>query len=36
MALVGRVENLLNKHYEEVYGYTGQKRAFTVGLDVAW
>ncbi|MCS7312032.1 MAG: TonB-dependent receptor [Acidobacteria bacterium] len=36
VALIGRVENLLNTDYEEVYGYTGQKRAVYAGLDMTW
>jgi vitamin B12 transporter len=36
VALVGRVENVFNTHYEEVYGYTGQKRAVYAGLDMTW
>ena len=36
VALVGRVENVFNTHYEEVYGYTGQKRAVYTGLDMTW
>lgn len=36
VALVGRVVNLLDTHYEEVYGYTGQKRAVYAGLDMTW
>ncbi len=31
-----RLENLLNKHYEEVFGYTAKKRSILLGVDVSW
>lgn len=31
-----RMENLLNKKYEEVYGYTARKRTILLGLEIGW
>lgn len=33
LALFGRIENLTNKHYEEVFGYGTRGRAFYMGLE---
>lgn len=33
IALFGRIENLTNKHYEEVFGYGTRGRAFFVGVE---
>ncbi|MDI9638425.1 TonB-dependent receptor [Kamptonema cortianum] len=33
LALFGRVENLTNTHYEEVFGYGARGRAFYLGLE---
>ncbi|MBS0272242.1 MAG: TonB-dependent receptor [Proteobacteria bacterium] len=33
IALFGRIENLTNKHYEEVFGYGTRGRAFFIGVE---
>lgn len=33
VALFGRLENLTNKHYEEVFGYGTRGRAFFIGIE---
>ena len=33
VAFFGRIENLTNKRYEEVFGYGSRGRAFFIGLE---